>query len=112
MTIENNLENVQKTYTLLDEDASDTRTTKIRLDVDKYKGIVYHYGTVKLSPPNPDDILNVKFDYYIDTMPRGKEVGEDIESQKDFETLLGDILVSIIISKENEIRDNDTNTST
>ena len=40
--------------------------------------------------------------------PDGVDIHNNVE---DFETLLGDILASIICEKENELRDDNTNTS-
>jgi hypothetical protein len=92
-------------YTILDED-SDSDTAKIRLDVDPYKGILYHYNTIQLGDEKEDGSVPLKYTYDIDFWP--DSVDESHAKSAKLEKLMGDIVVAIIIEKENETRNNDT----
>lgn len=59
----------------------------IEILVEKYKGIVYNYGRVKFIGTDEEPILN--FDYRV---TQGDVDQEDAE----FQTLIGDILISLI----------------
>jgi hypothetical protein len=96
---------ISEHFRVLEED-SDVKTTIIELTVEPWYGIQYHYNTVKLQPETGDNELPLQFEYDIDHVPEGVEVAAD--DLVDFETFLGDVLVAIIVGKENEIRDDDS----
>lgn len=90
----------------LTEDTSSIDTTVIEITVDPYKDVLYYYQKVSLSEVN--NSAKLSFTYNILECPDGVDIHNNVE---DFETLLGDILASIICEKENELRDDNTNTS-
>jgi hypothetical protein len=102
-------DDIKNQFRILDED-SDISTTLIELIVEPWYGVKYHYNTVKIQPETEDSELPLQFEYDIDYVPDGIVI-EDGPPMIDFETFLGDVLVAIIVGKENEIRDNDTDES-
>lgn len=96
---------IKSQFRLLNEE-SDVETTIIEITVEPWYGIQYHYNKVKLNPENEQHELPLQFEYDIDLVPEGIEVAAD--DIVDFETFLGDVLVAIIVGKENEIRDDDS----
>lgn len=92
-------------YTVTEEDST-IDTTVIKITVDPYKDVTYYYQTVGLH--EADDAAKLKFTYNVIDCPSNININETVE---DFEVLLGDILVSIICDKENELRNNDSNPS-
>ena len=89
----------------LTEDDSTVDTTVIEITVDPYKDVLYYYQKVSMS--EADSSAKLSFTYDIVNCPDDVDIHNNVE---EFETLLGDILVSIICEKENELRDNDINT--
>ena len=102
-------DDIKSQFRILNED-SDISTTLIELTVDPWYGIKYHYNTVKIQPETKDSELPLQFEYNIDLIPDGIIIG-DGPDLVDFETFLGDVLVAIIVGKEDEIRDDNTNES-
>jgi hypothetical protein len=88
-------------YTVTEEDSS-VDTTIIKITTDPYKDVTYSYDTVGLS--EVADAAKLKFTYNIIDCPSTIDISQ---TKEDFELLLGDILVSIICEKENELRNND-----
>lgn len=90
-------------YEFLDMDGLE-RISAIRILNGKFKGVVYHYGTVEVIE---EEKARIKFDYFIDH--EGSFKLEDLHNNKKFDTLMGDILVSIfdnnVLKKEKEIDD-------
>ena len=76
----------------------DDEQQAFRISQGKFKDVVYKYNRFGVNPdPNPDDTLTYKFEYDI------LEIPEDIvnkkyadEEGKEFETLIGDILIEVI----------------
>lgn len=98
-------DDIKTHYRLLNEESS-VDTTIIEITVEPWYGIQYHYNRVQLAPENENNELPLKFEYDIDVVPDGVVIEE--EDLVDFETFLGDVLVAIIVGKENEIRDDDS----
>lgn len=92
-------------YTVTEEDST-IDTTVIKITVDPYKDVTYYYKTVGLH--EVDEAAKLKFTYDVIDCPSNIDISQSVE---DFETLLGDILVSIICEKENELRNDDPNPS-
>ena len=76
----------------------DDEQQAFRISQGKFKDVVYKYNRFGVNPdPNPDDTLTYKFEYDI------LEIPEDIVNKKyadeegrEFETLIGDILIEVI----------------
>jgi hypothetical protein len=83
-----------KNYELLDEDVNGHY--QVLLTDNKYKGIIYTYGRVRLL--EEDDHLRVQFEYNIHENP----VGNIQESE--FRNHIGDILVDML--EENLLKNN------
>ena len=88
-------------YEFLDLDGSKI-ISAIRVIDGEFKGVIYHYGTVEVVEEDPP---RIKFDYFIDN--EGDFELDDLKYNKNFDTLMGDILVSIfdnnILKKEKVI---------
>ena len=85
-------------YELVDVDLP-LKVTSVKILKGTFKGIVYHYGKVEIEEGTQPKL---KFDYYIDE--NGKFELSELHKNKKFDTLMGDILVSIfdknILNKE------------
>ena len=72
-----------------------------RISEGKFKVVVYKYNKFGVNPdPNPDDTLTYKFEYDILEIPEeivNKKYAD--EEGKEFETLIGDILIEILQEK-------------
>ena len=69
-----------------------------RISKGKFKDVVYKYNKFGVNPdPNPDDTLTYKFEYDILEIPEeivDKKYAD--EEGKEFEQLIGDILIEVI----------------
>ena len=88
---------------LVDEEPDESGTTIIEVLDERYAGVRYTYGKV-MNPEPEGDGIRLSFEYDIVEMPESVDVKQGIE---EFETLLGDILVHIIISQEGTTDTND-----
>jgi len=90
-------------YELLDIDGNE-RISAIRVLKGKFKGIVYYYGKVKVVEENE---ARLQFNYFV--VHEGGFKLKDLHHNKKFDTLMGDILVSIvdnnILKKDENIND-------
>ena len=89
-------------YGFVDADGVD-KVTSIRILKGKFEGVIYHYGTIEVVEEDPP---RIKFDYFLDDP--GKFEFKDLQSNKKFDTMMGDILVSIFdnnILKKKELDD-------
>jgi hypothetical protein len=89
-------------YGFVDTDGVD-KVTSIRILKGKFEGVIYHYGTIEVVEEDPP---RIKFDYFLDDP--GKFEFKDLQSNKKFDTMMGDILVSIFdnnILKKKELDD-------
>jgi hypothetical protein len=89
-------------YGFVDTDGVD-KVTSIRILKGKFEGVLYHYGTIEVVEEDPP---RIKFDYFLDDP--GKFEFKDLQSNKKFDTMMGDILVSIFdnnILKKKELDD-------
>lgn len=85
------------------EHRDDPEQYGIALTDDKYKGIIYSYGKVDMSPENFDTDnpeADLKFEYNVFNNPTDINIAEDKELQQ----LMGEILVSMIkdVLEQNE----------
>ena len=88
---------------IFDDEYKDEDTAKIRILDGKYKDLVYHYNYVSFN----EESVNLQFEYDIDETPEGLEVDKlKSEDRKEFEIVLGDILVDIVESKNENRTDN------
>jgi len=103
-----------KKYEVLWDEYKGEELARIRLTHDKFNGIIYNYNTVSVIEEGDDDGGAVlKFDYDIVSSPEDINV-ESLteEDHKEFEQLIGDILVGIITeAMESEDRTNNTGES-
>ncbi len=68
----------------------------------KFNGIKYSYGSVSLGDGEGEE-LRVRFDYDIIETPKTLDIETLSESDmKEFDTLLGDVLVSFVLTKGNK----------
>ena len=68
----------------------------------KFNGIKYSYGSVSLGDGEGEE-LRVRFDYDIVETPKTLDIETLSESDmKEFDTLLGDVLVSFVLTKGNQ----------
>ena len=69
-----------------------------RISEGKFKDVVYKYNKFGVNPdPNPDDTLTYKFEYDIIEIPEeivNKKYTD--EEGKEFESLIGEILIDVI----------------
>lgn len=79
-------------YTVL-EQASETATADIRIDEGKFKDFVYNYGVVTFKDTE-EGILSYNYD--LKQAPEDFKTDNEEADKKEFETLIGDILVEII----------------
>ncbi len=88
---------------IFDDDYKDEDTAKIKILDGKYKDLVYHYNYVSFN----EESVNLQFEYDIDETPEGLEVDKlESEDRKEFEIVLGDILVDIVETKNENRTDN------
>tara|TARA_A100001515_G_C4472359_1_gene177268 strand:+ start:216 stop:515 length:300 start_codon:yes stop_codon:yes gene_type:complete len=75
----------------------------------KYHGVVYKYGVVSVPPEeNEDGTMSLRFEYdIVDNYGVPKE-----EFDEEFFTLIGDILVDIIETQDEEVHDEEEEEST
>lgn len=100
-----------KKYEVLFDEHKDEPIARIRLTSDKWNGIVYHYNTIKFLEESGDE-ATLKFEYDIVETPNTLDIDNLVpEDKKEFETLLGDILVEIITEAASETGTNDTSKS-
>ena len=93
-------------YEVLHDEYEDADLARIKLTSDKFNGIIYHYHTVQFVGKENDEAV-LKFDYDIVESPIDMDVDSlTKEDHKEFETLLGDILVEIIT--ESAVNENRT----
>ena len=81
---------------------NDESVTAIKVIKSKFEGVVYYYGKVGVVNENPP---RIEFEYFLEES--GNFSFDDLQFNKEFDTLMGDILVSIfdanILKKEKEI---------
>tara|TARA_Y100001973_G_scaffold21092_1_gene31127 strand:+ start:672 stop:980 length:309 start_codon:yes stop_codon:yes gene_type:complete len=88
-------------FDVLYDDYEDEKCARIRLTDSKWDGIIYHYETVSFREEDEEAVL--KFDYEIDSAPEDFDVDNlTPNDQADFESYIGDILVSLIEEKTDE----------
>jgi len=88
---------------IFDDDYKDEDTAKIKILDGKYKDLVYHYNYVSFN----EESVNLQFEYDIDETPEGLEVDKlESKDRKEFEIVLGDILVDIVETKNENRTDN------
>jgi len=84
------------------------KTYSVECLVDKYTGIVYTYGDVKMNEEVVDgeEICRLSFDYKIESVP--EDVDRDIlKTDQDFQNHIGEVLAHIITNYEYKIGNND-----
>ena len=60
-----------------------------------YLGVIYSYGSVKLTEDEANDKLIVKFDYTINDVPEDI-TKESLRETADFKNYIGDILIKLL----------------
>ncbi len=99
------MNSIAKTYKILvDEEPDEYGTSIIEIVEGKYTGVRYTYGKVTSPIAEENGSMRLSFEYDIVEMPEGIDEQSSIE---EFETVLGDILVHLIVSKEAEPQNND-----
>jgi len=74
-----------------------------------YLGVIYTYGSVKLTEDEANDNLIVKFNYTINEVPEGISA-EQLRETKDFKNYIGDILIKLLEDKVQNDQLTDLNT--
>ena len=87
---------------------SPIKTAIIKLKQHKYKGFEFYYGNVSMPDDLSEDSGNVElsYDFYVHSNPNDIELLTD-----EFEKLLGDIIVDIVLSEQEYDRTDDTEPS-
>jgi len=84
-----------------------TDLTGIALLKEPFKGVVYHYGRAKVVEQG--ELAKLEFGYTI--VSPGKHDPDDLQSDPDFHTIMGDILTQILSEKakqDESVRTDDT----
>lgn len=94
-------------YEVLFDEYTDEILARIKLTSEKWNGIIYHYNTVNIREDGEEAVLT--FDYDIVETPGWINIDDLSEEDKiQFEKMIGDILVDIIVeSVANEDRTSD-----
>lgn len=82
-----------------EEDSSANTAVLEIINYPKFNGIKYSYGAVSLGDGEGEE-LKVRFDYDIIETPTTTDIETFSENDmKEFDTLLGDVLVSFVLTK-------------
>ncbi len=90
--------------------------TSLRLDDGPYKGVIYTYGAVQIIVNDPEkETANVNFNFKVEEVPPIlNETKEALESNEEFKTCIGKILIDIIaenMNDEKELAENNSKES-
>ena len=97
-------------YYIVTPSNSPANTAIVEITKGKYEGIRYYYKQIKFNEPEPEETASLQFSYEIDFVPEQVDPNVLTEhDQKDFEQLIGDIVVDLIL-KDYDSRTNDTST--
>lgn len=89
-------------YTVLDQTTSDTNAD-VMITEGKFEGFVYNYGVLKVSEDEEGQGI-LSYNYELKSAPEEYVMVDEEAEKKEFETLIGDILVDIIMQEmENDI---------
>lgn len=84
------------------DNVDEHQVTSIRIKKGEFQGVLYHYGKIGVVEEDPP---RIKFDYFIDDP--GNFEFDDLISNEKFDTLMGDIIVSIfdnnVLKRKKEI---------
>jgi hypothetical protein len=92
-------------YKFIDIQNSDM--TAVELLIDNYEGVVYHYHKARIKEEG--GVARLQFGYTL--LDPGKHDIDDLNSNEEYHTIMGDILSIILMSKAKEdesFRDNNT----
>ena len=98
-------------YEVLWDESPDHELCKIKLTDGKWQDLIYNYETVKFIEKDGDDAI-LKFDYNIVETPTNLDIDNlTPKDKRNFEDLLGDVLVDIIERDINEDRTDNSDKS-
>jgi len=104
--MDNSIAERKQMYTVLHNNYKGEALARIRIDEGAFAGLVYHYNTVSVGDTEHvregTDVVKFSFDYDVDEYPENYHELDEYELI-DLETLLGDILVAIILEKEQNV---------
>lgn len=86
-------------------------TSLVMIQEGYFEGFTYHYGVVSFQEDDdadPEENGVLSYDYVLVEVPEEYEVTDEAKEQVDFENLIGEILVDIIINNEGFIGDDDS----
>ena len=93
-------------YSIHDDDGQ----SYVKIQSGRYAGCLYKYGRLEL-PEDIEEYLTLSFDYAIIQPSDNKKLNRhDYYSDDEFRNTIGDILVDIITSEENQVETRDTDT--
>lgn len=93
-------------YTILEQATPDS-TADIMIAEGKFEGFVYNYGTIRVNEDEHGQGV-MSYEYELKSAPDGFVMQNEEAEKKEFETLIGDILVDIIEQQmENELGNRD-----
>lgn len=75
----------------------------------KFQGFVYRYKNVKIEEKTVYDEAKLSYNYVLLEVPESYEVIDEPSEQREFETVIGDILVDVITT---EVSENDRESDT
>ena len=98
-------------YEVLWDESPDHELCKIKLTDGKWQNLIYNYKIVKFIEKDGDDAI-LKFDYNIVETPANLDIDSlTPKDKRNFENLLGDVLVDIIEGDINEDRTDNSDKS-
>jgi hypothetical protein len=81
-------------------DFKDSEITGIRLLMKKYLGVIYHYNKVRVKEESEIGMAQLQFGYTL--VHPGEHDIDDLNSDAEFHTIMGDILTHILLTQQNE----------
>ena len=81
-------------------DFEDSDITGIRLLLKEYHDVVYHYNKVRVKEEDAIGMAQLQFGYTL--VHPGEHDIDDLNSNQEFHTIMGDILTHILLTQQNE----------
>jgi len=81
-------------------DFEDSEITGIRLLLQPYRDVVYHYNKVRVKEEVGIDMARLEFGFSLVSL--GEHTEEALKNDEEFHTILGDILTHILLTQQDE----------